>query len=473
MPKRLSQVNVIMLREMKTNAIYCGDCQRVLGDTNEFPDGCVDLIYVDPPFFSSRNYEVLWGDGYEMRAFEDRWKGGIENYIAWMEPKVRECHRVLKKTGSFYLHCDWHASHRLRILLDQVFGENNFQNEIIWKRTTAHVDTKGFGHVHDTIYRYTKSAKFTWNPEYRPYSKEYIDRYFKFKDEYFDERGPFWTGDITGAGLRKGETGQPWHGIDPSKIGKVRHWIRTPNELDELDRDGRIYWPEKEGLPKFKRYLREQKGLPVDSVWDDIPSLGGLIADSKERLGYPTQKPEALLRRMIEASSNPTDVVLDPMCGCGTTIAVAQRLGRRWIGVDVSPTACNLMAERMRKVGASSIELIGMPKSLDEVKALQPFEFQNWVMQRLMGRVSVRKSGDMGIDGYLFDGTPIQVKQSEAIGRNVIDNFETAIKRTKKTKGLIVAISFGKGAYEEVARAKNVEGLEIELRTVEDIIKET
>jgi DNA modification methylase len=436
------------------------------------PDSSIDLIYIDPPFFSNQDYEVIWGDGYEMRAFEDRWKGGIENYIAWMEPKLRECYRALKPTGTFYLHCDWHANYRLRMILDSIFGEDKFQNEIVWKRTTAHVDTRGFGHVHDTIFRYTKSNKFAWNPEYRPYSKEYMERYFKFTDDYSVQRGQFWTGDITGAGLRNGETGKPWHGFDPGKIGKGRHWIRTPKELDEMDADGRIYWPPKGGIPKLKRYLRELPGLPIDSVWDDIPSLGGLQGDAKERLGYPTQKPEALMERIIKTSSNPKDLVLDPMCGCGTTIVVAQKLGRKWIGIDVSPTACKLMANRMRKIGAQDIKLEGLPKSEDEVRGLQPFEFQNWVCQKIFARPSERKVGDMGIDGWTMDGRPLQIKQSEHIGRNVIDNFETAIKRVKKDRGVIVALSFGKGAYEEVARVKNVEGVEIELKTVEDIMRE-
>src|SRR5438552_637361 len=265
--------------ELKTNVIYRGDCTNLLA--NHVPDGTIDLIYVDPPFFSNEQYEVLWRNGYEMRAFEDRWKGGIENYISWMEPKLRECYRVLKTTGTFYLHCDWHANYRLRMMLDEIFGLSHFQNEIIWKRTTAHVDTHGFGHVHDTILRYTKSDEFTWNPDYRPYSQEYTDQYFKYKDEYFEQRGPFWTGDITGAGLRHGETGEKWHGIDPLKIGKGRHWIRTPKELEQLDADGRIFWPKKGGgIPKFKRYLKEQPGLPLDSVWDDIPSLGGLMGDA-------------------------------------------------------------------------------------------------------------------------------------------------------------------------------------------------
>lgn len=431
---------------------------------------------------------MLWGDGYELRAFEDRWKGGIDNYIAWMKPKLQECHRILKSSGTFYLHCDWHASHRLRVLLDEIFGTSNFANEIIWKRTTAHADTRGFGHVHDTIYRYTKTAKCTWNQIYRPYAQGYIDRYFKFKDEYFGERGAFWTGDITGAGLRNGETGQAWKGIDPGKIGKGRHWVRQPSELDRLDGDGRIYWPAKGGVPKMKRYLKELPGLPMDSIWDDIPSLGGLSASSGERLGYPTQKPEALLSRIIRASSNKGDLVLDPMCGCGTAVAAAHRLERRWVGIDVSPSACKLMARRLKalkeervgidgkrrvvKIGPTDVKVIGLPQSMTDLESLPPFEFQNWVCQKLHARVSTKKVGDLGIDGTLFDGSPLQVKQSEHVGRPVVDSFETALQRVKRKGGVIVAFSFTKGAFEEAARAKNELGLEIELKTVKQIVAE-
>lgn len=210
------------------------------------------------------------------------------------------------------------------------------------------------------------------------------------------------------------------------------------------------------------------KGVAIQDLWIDIKP----VSTSDESLGYPTQKPELLLNRIIQACSKETDIVLDPFCGCGTAIASAHKLGRRWIGIDVSPTACKLMAKRLRSLYAKVSE-VGLPKNVAELKKLQPFEFQNWVMEKLYARVNPKKVGDMGIDGYYLDGTPIQVKQSEDVGRNVIDNFETAIKRMDRDKGVIVAFSFGKGAHEEAARAKNKEGLEITLKTVEDILKET
>jgi DNA modification methylase len=379
----------------------------------QFPEGSVDLIYVDPPFFSNRQYEVLWGDGYELRAFEDRWKGGIENYIVWMEDKLRECHRVLKDTGSLYLHCDWHANAHLRILIDNIFGEKNFRNEIVWvySRATS-PKQKLWGRMHDTIFFYTKSDKWTFN---------------------VDE-------------------------------------VRLPYAKSSEERKGYAKFFHKKGdLESGKCELNQKGKFPED--WWDIPFIR---PNATERLGYPTQKPEKLLERIIKASSNPTDIVLDPMCGCGTCIAVAHKLGRQWIGIDVSPTACKLMVKRMQKLGVqiSEKDIVGMPKTLEEIKAMQPFEFQNWVCEKLLARASVRSTGDMGIDGWLIDGRPLQVKQSENVGRNVIDNFETALRRAKRERGIIVAFSFGKGAYEEVARSKLHNGLDIELKTVEEILKE-
>jgi DNA modification methylase len=452
---------------MKTNAIYCGDCHHVLGNTNEFPNECVDLIYVDPPFFSNRQYEVLWGDDYELRSFDDRWKGGIENYISWMELKLADCHRILKDTGSLYLHCDWHASHYLKVQMDKIFGINNFRNEIVWPRTYAHGDwkqgAKAFGRIHDVLLFYSKSDRNVWNPQYVSYEREYTDKTFREADH---KGRKFQTVTLTAA-KPGGDTSFEWHGIRPPK---GRYWAYSKANLEKMEKEGRIVFL-KSGIPRLKKYLDESPGVAVQDVWSDISRMSTF---AKERLGYPTQKPEALLDRIIKASSRQGDIVLDPMCGCGTAIAVAHKLKRRWIGIDVSPTACKLMVKRMRKLGVqiSDKDIIDLPRSVIQLRAMQPFDFQNWVMERLMARPSLRKVGDMGIDGHLFDGTPIQVKQSESIGRNVVDNFETAIKRAKKTKGIIVAFSFGKGAYEEVARVKNADDVEIELKTVEDIMRE-
>jgi hypothetical protein len=242
--------------------------------------------------------------------------------------------------------------------------------------------------------------------------------------------------------------------------------------MEQWDREGRLIFPKsKNGRIRRKLYLDELKGKPVQNLWDDIQMVS---SQSHERLGYPTQKPVALLERIIKTASDEGDIVLDPFCGCGTTLVAAQKLGRKWIGIDISPTACNLMKKRLQKEFKINALLIRGKVDMDYIKKLAPFDFQNWVVvSKFLGKTSNRKSGDMGIDGFtpaVLGGHPIQVKQSESVGRNVVDNFETAIRRIKKKKGYIVAYSFVKNAYEEAARAKNQDGLEIILRTVQELI---
>ncbi len=445
------------------NTIYCGDCQDVL---QRFPTESVDLIYADPPFFSNRRFEVLWGDGYELRSFEDRWKGGIQNYVAWMSPKLRECHRVLKETGSLYLHLDHHASHYIKIELDKIFGEGKFQNEIVWKRNIgSHSDTKQgathFGRVHDVILYYSKGDKPTWHEQHEPYSQDYIDGFYKYTEKESGRR--YRLGDLTGPGGKA--KGNPHYEF----LGVTRYWRYSKENMERLYKEGRIVQTRPGGVPAYKRYLDEMQGVPLSDVWDNVKP----ITKTKEDLGYPTQKPEKLLERIISTSSNPTDVVLDPFCGCGTALAVAQKLGRRWVGIDVSPTACKLMAKRLRSLRAKVGDPIGLPRSVPQLRELQPFEFQNWVFEKLHGRVNPRKTGDFGIDGWVELDVPVQVKQSSDVGRNVVDNFETAIQRAGKDRGVIVAFSFGSGAYEEAARAKNEMKLEIRLKTVEEILNES
>ncbi len=390
---------------LETGVLYCDDNLHRLA---QFPSECIDLIYLDPPFFSNRYYEVIWGDEAEVRSFEDRWEGGIQVYVSWMRERMIEMHRVLRSTGSIYLHCDWHASHYLKQMMDDVFGEPNFQNEIVWYYRGAGVSPRRWARRHDTILFYTKGKDWTFNPD--PVREEYA--------ETTKERFTHYIGNV-----RKGGDFGP-QALNP-------------------------------------------KGKHPDDVWM-IP----IVAPSaKARLGYPTQKPEALLERIVLASSNAGDIVLDPFAGCGTTQVVAQRHGRQWIGIDISPTAVGLMKRRMEKVGAQQVKLVGMPVSEQQLHDLKPFEFQNWVIQRFNGTHSQRKSGDMGIDGLSFmTHDPIQVKQSKSVGRNVVDNFETAVERNGKSKGYIVAFSFTRGAYEEAARAKNAKGIEIELVTVADLL---
>ncbi len=441
-----------------TNTIYCGDCELVL---SRFPDESIDLVYADPPFFSDRYYEILWGDGYEIRAFEDRWKGGINNYVEWMVPKLEQCKRVLKKTGTMYLHCDWHSSHYLKVEMDRIFGLSNFINEIVWKRSVAHSDArqgaKHYGRLHDTLLFYAKDKEYTWNQQYVPFSEDYVNKFYKFIEPNTNRR--YMLDNISGPG--GSSKGNPMYEF----LGVKRYWRYSKETMEKLYGEGRIVQTKKGNVPRYKRYLDEMKGIPLQDLWDDIRP----ISTSKESLGYPTQKPEKLLERIIETSSNPLDVVLDPFCGCGTAIFVSHQKGRKWVGVDVSPTACDLMERRMRKLHVSP-NMMGMPLTEDDLRKVAPFEFQNWVVKRLYGRVTARKSGDMGIDGTTFEGIPIQVKQSDDVGRNVVDNFETAIRRKRKATGIIVAFSFGKGAYEEIARAKLHENLDIKALAVKDLL---
>jgi DNA modification methylase len=387
---------------MEKNAIYCGDCKDVL--KKEIKSESVDLIYLDPPFFTNKNYEVVWGDNDEIRSFKDRWAGGINHFTGWLEERLEACKDVLKKTGSIYVHCDWRASHYIRMSIDRVFDPHNFQDEIIWHFTGGGRSKRYFSRKHNTIFFYSKTNEFTFN----------ID---EIRVPYKETSG-YAKGGIT------------------SKSGK--------------------------------RYTPNPKGTPIDDVWD-IPIINPL---SRERLGYPTQKPEALLERIVKASSNPGDLVLDPFCGCGTTIAVAHKNNREWIGIDISPIACKVIKKRMENLeDIANVDIIGLPVSIDDVKSYDPFAFQEYVCKKLGGKSSERKSGDMGIDGYYASGVPIQVKQSEGVGRNVVDNFETAIRRKQKKEGTIVAFSFAKSAKEEAARAVQYDGLKVSLVTVEELLR--
>ena len=391
------------------NKLICGDNLKAL---KSIGSESVDLIYIDPPFFTHKQYEVIWGDKAEKRSFKDRWEGGIEHYISWLEPRIQAMYEVLKPTGSFYLHCDWHANAHLRIMMDEIFEKKNFRNEIIWHYFMGGKAKKTFSRKHDTILFYTKGNGWIFNSQR---TKRRLD----FKPSLPDESSQ-------------------------AKIGK-----------DEFGYFSMV---------------------TMDDVWD----IKGVFNLAKEYQGYPTQKPEALLERIIKASSNKDDVVLDAFCGCGTTIAVAQKLSRRWIGIDISPTAIKIIQRRLERsfetIEGVNYIVIGMPTTIEEVKKLEPFEFQNWVVVDKMGaNASRKKVGDMGLDGYLtrnlyHDEAGIQVKQSEGVGRNVIDNFETALKRKKYRKGYIVAFSFTKGAYEEIARLKNKGELEIKLIKVEDLL---
>jgi DNA modification methylase len=445
------------VRYLESDVLHCGDNLEVL---RAMPGDCVDLIYLDPPFFSNRNYEVIWGDEAELRSFKDRWAGGIETYLDWMEPRLRQMHRVLRPTGTIYLHCDPSASHYLKVMMDGIFSTRNFLNEIVWKRFSSKNDPKRFGRSHDLIMVYAKGTKYTWNVQYGPFEPDYVDDNYRYTEESTGRR--YRLSDLT-ANKGGGDTDYEWHGALPYK---GRHWAYSKAKMDEFHAQGRIVF-RKTGMPVYKRYLDEMPGVPLQDVWTDIK----LAAGSGERVGYPTQKPEALLERIVQASSNPGDVVLDPFCGCGTTVAVAQHLTREWIGIDISPTAVSLMKRRLERDGLT-VRAEGLPQSAEDLKAMDPFEFQNWIIARVLGTHSPRKSRDGGIDGFsFFEQLPIQVKQSERVGRVPIDSFETAVSRAGKHKGYVVAFSYTKDAYAEAARARRSGGPDIALVTVAQLVE--
>jgi DNA modification methylase len=428
---------------LETGVIYCDDNVDRL---QEFPAECVDLIYLDPPFFSNRYYEVIWGDEAEVRSFDDRWKGGIHEYVDWMKKRLVEMHRVLKPSGCLFLHCDPAASHYLKVMCDSpsLFGQDKFRNEIVWKRTPFSGSSKAraqqLPRSHDLILMYSKGDKWTWNPPTQAYTEAYLKR-FKWDDG--DGRG---------------------------KYRKTLLKTYSDETFERLKQDNRLIEPQKPGAKySYKQYLSESSGRrQIDDLWVDINALNPA---AREREGYPTQKPEALLERIIRMSSNPGDVVLDPFCGCGTSIAVAQQLQRKWIGIDISPQAAAIMKRRVDGYGANAT-VVGLPATLEDLRALGHFEFQNWVVDAVNGVRHSRKSGDMGIDGYsFFYRDPIQVKQSERVGRNTVDNFETAIERDGKEVGYLVAFSFSKPAYEEAARSREVGKHSVHLVRVSDLLE--
>lgn len=471
------------------NKLILGDCLEVL---KTYESESIDLIYLDPPFFSNRNYEIIWGDAGEVRSFQDRWSGGIDHYISWLKERVEEMYRILKPTGSIFLHCDWHANAEIKVeILNKLFNSNNFRGEIIWQRAQAHNDAKKkLAVLTDSIWYYSKSEKFVYNPIYSQLG-DTSQNMFKYEDE----RGKYRYIVLTAPNVRYGESGKEWRGYNPTSIG--RSWA-VPNiiveelvgqekckemgvieKLELLYEKGFIVFS-KNGIPSVKKYLDQSKGVILGNVWNDIP-FGSV---SKERIGYPTQKPEALLERILTMASNEGDIVLDPFVGGGTTVSVAERLKRKWIGIDQSVQAIKVTEFRLN----AQSDLFSQPfvvqlhkYDYDTLRYKDAFEFETWIIQQFGGTAHTKQRGDFGLDGKAQDGTPIQVKRSENIGRNVIDNFLSAIQRNDKKLfeknkeegkpvGFVIAFSFNKGSVEEVARLKNKEEIIIKLVTVEEIV---
>ena len=350
--------------------IWTGDNLDILRGLNS---ESVDLIYLDPPFNSNRNYAAPVGSRAAGAAFKDTWTlsdldtawmgliadeqpamykvietaglahgKGMQSYLCMMAVRLLEMNRVLKDTGSIYLHCDPTAGHYLKMLMDSIFGVGNFLSDISWKRTSAHSDTKQgrrqHGRIRDSLLFYSNGSSWTWNPIYTEYDQEYLDRFYRHEEPETGRR--YTLGDITGPG---GDAkGNPRYEL----LGVTRYWRYSQEQMAELVKDGRIVQSKPGAVPRYKRYLDEMPGIPLQDQWTDIKPVQ---AHAKERTGYPTQKPLALLERIISASSNPGDVVLDPFCGCATACVAAERLGRKWVGIDISEKAVELVNMRLRE----------------------------------------------------------------------------------------------------------------------------
>jgi DNA modification methylase len=511
------------------NELYYGDNLDVL--RRKIKDESVDLCYIDPPFNSKRNYFQIYNnqggeDRAQAQAFVDTWEWGDEAadgldwikqvdqlnsgkltpqtvalikgleqvlgqgsllaYLIHMTLRIVEIHRVLKPTGSFYLHCDPTASHYLKLVLDAVFcGQGgDFLSEVIWKRTAAHSATKRWGNVHDVIFLYSKSSNFAWNPVLLDHSNEYQGRY-----RNKDDRGRVWADDnLSGPGLRNGFSGKPWKGFDPGIKGN--HWkvsakaveaivgerakeLNTLEKLDVLEADGLIHWPKGGGFPRFKRVRSE--GTLIQDIITDIPPLN---SQAQERLGYPTQKPEALLERIIKASSNEGDVILDAYCGCGTSVAVAQRLNRRWIGIDITYQSIALILKRLEdryrdtwpEVEAN-ILLDGVPRDLASAVALANRkddktrkEFEKWAIltfSKNQARINEKKGADGGVDGIAYfmldkesNGKAIFQVKSGKSGRGDLATLNSDRMREKAEFGFLICMDMPtKPMRDEIAAA--------------------
>ncbi|MER9159092.1 DNA methyltransferase [Mesorhizobium sp. M0778] len=466
------------------NELHFGDNLDVL---RAMPAESVDLIYLDPPFNSNANYNVLYGTTHggaskaQSHAFVDTWTWGRDAqraldetasrhleagalldafqkvfptsnmmaYLAMMAVRLIEMQRVLKPTGSLYLHCDPTASHYLKILLDSIFTIRGFVNEIAWKRYGAHNDvgqgSKHFGRVHDILLFYSKSDDRRWSQQFTPLDPKYIEETYRMIDEKTGER--FTTTPLTGpGGAEKGNPVFEWN-------GHTRAWRYSKETMQKLHDKGRLYYS-RTGYPRKILLLSESRGVPAQSIWTDIPSLSGAHG---ERIGYPTQKPLALLDRIILTSSNPGDVVLDPFCGCGTAIESAQRLGRKWIGIDVTYLAIHVIEGRLLKAFKEPIKqqyrLFGRPKDPDDALVLAArdwLEFQKWAVFALGGLPKEKPGADGGIDGIiryhqLGSERPhraiVSVKGGLHVGVDAIHKLKSVVQREGAEIGVLVCVN--------------------------------
>jgi DNA modification methylase len=466
------------------NTLYYGDNIDVLRE--HIASESVGLIYLDPPFNSKRDYNLLFKSPEgersqaQVTAFEDTWQWGeraaiafdevmrsrhseaatVLNamraflgesdamaYLAMMAGRLIELHRVLKSTGSIYLHCDSTASHYLKILMDSIFESRNFRNEITWKRSAAHSDAKAYGKNTDILLFFSKSNQFTFNTHFQPYTDEYRAR-FKNKDK----DGRAWQDDnLTAKGLSGG-------GYEYAYKGVSSLWRCPPETMERLDKEGRLHFTRKGGI-RLKRYLDEMQGIPCQALWDDIPPIN---SQSKERLGYPTQKPLALLERIIAASSNPDDIVLDPFCGCGTAVDAAEMLGRNWLGIDITHLAVGLIERRLKKRYPDiAFEIKGIPRDIEGLREMARqardnprlyYELQYWAINRIPAAQhaqSQKKGTDKGIDGVVwlrpskgsYEKALISVKAGDNVGVQMLRDLRGVIEREKAKLGIFLTLA--------------------------------
>lgn len=470
------------------NSLYYGDNLQVMRE--HLADQSVDLVYLDPPFNSNASYNVLFREKSgedspaQIRAFNDTWRWTQEAerafeqeillnpntptavkdmmaafrqflgrsdmlaYLVMMTPRLVELRRVLKPTGSLYLHCDPTAGHYLRLLLDSTFGKEHFRREIIWKRTSSHNDVRrNYGATADNVLFYTKGDDYTFHTQYVPYSEEYLNSFYR----YTDENGRRYRLNNLRSPSPRPNLTYEYKGYQPHRNG----WAISLERMEQLDAEGRLHFPEsKEGRISSKLYLDEMPGVPMENVWTDIPPIG---SRARERLGYPTQKPQALLERIITVSSNPGDVVLDPFCGCGTAVAAAEKLGRQWLGIDITHLAVALMKSRLKTSfdldPVTSYTVMGEPLDVGSARALwtqDPYQFQYWAVSLLEAQPQgeQRRGTDRGIDGviYFVDGprrTPqriiIQVKGGRVSSPQIRD-LAGVVEREKAALGLFISL---------------------------------
>ena len=480
---------------LQPNTLYYGDCLEWLP---RFPADSVDLIYLDPPFNSNTSYNLLFGNGgpkrnggrsAQVRAFDDTWRwddaaarrvdrlaraaahpahkavvglrtmigeGGMLAYLSYMAERLAAMRHVLKPSGSIYLHCDPTASHGLKLVMDTIFGPRNFRNEIVWQRSNAHnMKAKAFVRINDVILFYSATDSYRFNPLYTGYSKAQLKRYKR------DDSGRLYTGQDLTFGTVNESRQFSWRGTKPPEN---RSWGASREQLERWYADGRILL-KKDGTPRLdgkKVFLDEKPGKPVATNWTDIPRIGNT---SKERLGYPTQKPLALLSRIIEASSNEGDMVLDPFCGCGTAVAAAHKLNRRWAGIDISPFAIDLIAQK--RFPEFKVPTEGYPYDLAGAAKLareQPFKFEKWAVTRVPGLApNDQQIGDGGIDGvgYLLakpeNGETDQVLAQVKGGKyqlGQLRDFLGVVEREKAAMGVYATVNpiSAPGAHAEAAK---------------------